>query len=77
MRVIAICDFHDNQKDVDRKRGEEFVVTRDRYEQINAIGMEKIGGPLVEISADDPEPKQTPEKRASAAKTARKKKASK
>lgn len=74
MRVIARFDFHDNLKDVDRRKGEEFVVTQERYDEINAIGQEKIGEDIVAITAADPEPaKQTPEKRASAAKSARKK----
>ena len=77
MRVIAKYDFHDNLMDVDRKRGEEFIVTRERYEEINAVGMEKIGSPIVEITYDDPEPKMTPKKRASSAKAARKKKEAK
>ena len=73
MRVVTLRDFHDNLKDVDRKRGEVFIVTRERFEQINSIGMEKTGANLVAESADGPKPtKQTPEKRASAAKSARK-----
>lgn len=48
MNVVTLENFHDNLNDVDRKRGEEFVVSRDRFEEINRIGVEKIGVPLVE-----------------------------
>lgn len=73
MRVIAQHDFHDNLKNIDRKRGEEFIVTRERFEQINEVGMEKLGGPLVIETAADPAPaKQTPEKRAASRKRAAK-----
>lgn len=56
MNVVALVDFHDNLKDVDRKRGEAFVVSRERFEQINATGVEKIGAPLVEEAASEAEP---------------------
>ena len=48
MNVVTLVDFHDNLKDVDRKRGEQFVVSRERFEEINAVGMSKIGKPIVE-----------------------------
>ena len=48
MNVKALVDFHDNLKDVDRKAGEVFIVTKKRFEEINAIGMEKIEAPIVE-----------------------------
>jgi len=64
MNVVTLVDFHDNLRDLDRKRGEVFVVSRERFEEINSIGMEKIGKPLV--GAAEPE-KQTPEARASKA----------
>ena len=68
MRVIALVDFHDNAKDVERKRGEEFVVSRERFEEINRIGEEKIGEPLVRVSEHEPAPaKETPESRAAKA----------
>ena len=69
MNVIALIDFHDNLRDVDRKAGEEFVVSRERYEQINSIGMEKIGAPIVKETASKPATvgKQTPESRAAKA----------
>ena len=68
MRVTALIDFHDNAKNVERKRGEEFVVSRERFDEINRIGEEKIGGPIVKESAKEPSPsKQTPEARAAKA----------
>jgi hypothetical protein len=74
MNVKALVDFHDNLRDVDRKAGEEFVVTRERYEEINAIGAEKIGAPIVEEVVRTAEAKgvQTPEKRAKRARRPRK-----
>ena len=65
MYVIALVDFHDNLKGVQRKRGEEFVVTKERFAEINEVGAEKIGGPIVEETRREPAPaKQTPESRA-------------
>jgi len=65
MNVIALVDFHDNLKNCDRRRGEEFVVTKERFEQINAVGAEKIGGPIVEEVRREPAPaKESPESRA-------------
>ena len=69
MYVTALVDFHENLKGVDRKRGDMFVVTKSRFEEINAVGMERIGAPIVEASAETtPESraagKQTPESRA-------------
>lgn len=65
MRVKANVDFHDNLKDVDRKAGEEFVVTRERFDEINAIGAEEIGAPIVdEVVSKAVASKQTPESRA-------------
>lgn len=61
MYVKAMVNFHDNLKDVDRKVGEQFTVSRERYEEINAIGMEKIGAPIVSAVQENP---QTPESRA-------------
>lgn len=65
MRVTVLLDFHDISKDVDRKAGEEYVVTKERFEEVNAIGMEKVGSPiLAESERTDPIGKQTPEARA-------------
>lgn len=77
MNVIALIDFHDNLRDVDRKAGEEFVVSRERFEQINAIGVEKIGAPLVREMEHSPAAvgKQTPESRAKKAPAKRRAKA--
>ncbi len=65
MYVTVLVDFQDLNKNVWRKRGEEFVVTKERFEEINSIGMEKIGAPIVEEVRREPAPqKQTPESRA-------------
>lgn len=65
MRVTVLMNFHDVAKGVDRKVGEEYVVTKERFEQVNAIGMEKVGSPiLAESERTDPVGKQTPESRA-------------
>ena len=71
MNVVTLVDFHDNSKDVDRKRGEQFVVTRERFEEINAVGMSAIGKPIV----GEVETKATPEQRAAKARSKRAKKA--
>lgn len=67
MNVVTLIDFHDNAKDVDRKRGEQFVVSRERFEEINRIGNEKIGRDLVGEAAA----KQAPEDRAAKARAKR------
>lgn len=68
MRVTALVDFHDNAKDVDRKRGEEFVVSSERFEEINRIGMEKFNLVFVREIAHEPSSgKETPEERAAKA----------
>jgi len=64
MYVKALVDFHDNLKDVDRKSGEEFVVTKERFEQINEIGMNCINAPIVEEVPRIEQLKETPESRA-------------
>lgn len=67
MNVIVLEDFHDNLKGVDRKRGEQFVVSRERFDEINAVGQECIGRPIV----GEVEEKQAPEERAAKAKAKR------
>lgn len=66
MNVKALVNFHDNLRDIDRKAGEEFVVSRERYEEINRIGQEKAGIELVEEVVRTVEAKgaETPESRA-------------
>ncbi len=65
MRVTVLLDFHDLAKGVDRKVGEEYVVTKERFDEVNAIGMAKVGSPiLAESERTDPIGKQTPESRA-------------
>ena len=48
MVVKALIDFHDNLRDIDRKAGETFIVSKERFEEINAVGMEKVNHPIVE-----------------------------
>lgn len=48
MVVRALVDFHDNLRDIDRKAGETFIVSKERFAEINAVGMEKINHPIVE-----------------------------
>ena len=71
MNVIALVDFHDNLRDVDRKRGEEFVVTSERFAEINEKGLaSSYAGPFVEEIARDKAAqagKETPESRAAKA----------
>ena len=66
MNVKALVNFHDNLRDVDRKSGEEFVVSKDRYEEINRIAAETYGSPFVEEVVRTVEAKgaETPEGRA-------------
>ena len=48
MVVKALVDFKDNAKGVQRLAGETFIVSKARFAEINAVGMEKINKPLVE-----------------------------
>jgi hypothetical protein len=66
MNVVTLVDFRDNLRGVERKAGEEFVVTKERFEEINAVGLEKIGAPIVEevVRTAVAKGKQTPESRA-------------
>lgn len=65
MQVVALVDFHDNEKDVDRKAGEEFVVSQKRFDEINSVagnfGLKAIVGESVRTATAA---KQTPESRA-------------
>ena len=69
MNVVALVDFHDNLRDVDRRRGEEFVVTKERFAEINAVGMERINAPIVEevVRKETAKAVETPEARAAKA----------
>ena len=73
MNVKALVDFHDNLRDVDRKAGEEFVVSRERYEEIMRVG-QNYGIALVEEVVRTVEAKgaETPESRAKSKRRARK-----
>lgn len=68
MNVVAKVDFYDIQKGIARKSGEEFVVSRERFDEMNSVGYEKLGAPLVEeIARDAQVGKETPESRAAKA----------
>ena len=71
MNVVALVDFHDNLKGVDRKRGEEFVVSRERFDEINEAGYKSwFAGAFVEEVKREKlvqSGKQTPESRSKAA----------
>ena len=71
MNVIALVNFHDNERGVDRKKGEEFVVTRERFEAINSVaprhGLDAIVGEVVRTAEAPKAAKQTPESRAAKA----------
>ena len=69
MNVVTLVDFHDNAKDIDRKRGEQFVVSRERFDEINRIGNEKVGRDIV----GEVEQKSSPEDRAAKARSRRRK----
>ena len=58
MNVKTLYEFHDNLKGVRRKVGDEFVVSRERFAEINEAGMAQVGQPLVEMVPEEP---RTPE----------------
>lgn len=65
MNVKTLIPFFDRDKMVDREVGDEFVVTKARFDAINAVGEERIGKPLVEeVVTKAVAAKQTPESRA-------------
>ena len=74
MRAVVLVDFHDNKSKVDRKAGEEFVVSRERFEEINSIapkhGLKEIVGEVVRT--ETAVGKQSPESRAAKAAKSRK-----
>lgn len=76
MNVVALVDFHDNEKDVERLKGEEFAVTKERFEAINAVaprhGLDAIVGEVVRTAEAPKASKQTPESRAAKAPAKRK-----
>ena len=47
MNVVTLTTFDDYKKGVRRYPGEEFVVTKARFEEINRIAVEKTGAPFV------------------------------
>lgn len=47
MRATTLIQFDDKKAGLRRIVGEEFTVSRDRFDEINATGMAKIGKPLV------------------------------
>jgi len=78
MNVVALVDFHDNLRNVQRRAGEEFVVSKERFDEINAAGKRSwYNGPLVEevVRKETAKAVQTPESRAAAAPKRRARKA--
>lgn len=51
MKVRALMPFEDIKEHRDRDRGEEFTVSKERFQQINSAGF----GVLVEIVEDEAE----------------------
>ena len=48
MKIRVLKDFRDLKEDLDRKVGEEFIVNKERFEELN-IKLQKFGkGPWVE-----------------------------
>ena len=64
MYVKALVGFNDLNKNVWREAGDEFVVTKERFDEINKVGYAKINAPIVEEIAKVEAPKETPESRA-------------
>ena len=75
MNVVVITEFDDVKKGVRRYPGEEFVVSKERFDEINAVGMRKLNAPLVK-EKEEPKPEPEP-KPATAKKTATKPRARK
>ena len=61
MYVKALVDFHDNLKNVDRKRGEVFIATEERFAEINSVAPRHGLEAIVERVGEEPKPEQKPE----------------
>ena len=48
MQVTTLVQFDDKKAGVRRFPGDKFVVSKARFAEINSVGMEKIGKPIVE-----------------------------
>ena len=76
MNVVALVDFKDNEKNVQRLKGEEFTVTKERFEAINSVaprhGLDAIVAEVVRTAEAPKAAKQTPESRAAKAPAKRK-----
>ena len=63
MHVRTLVSFFDIKAGVDRRVGEEFIVDEGRFSQINAVGYEKVGAPLVDaVDRDEPKPEPAPKR---------------
>jgi len=48
MKVTTLVEFDDLKAGVRRFPGDMFVVSKERFAEINAVGKQKIGKPIVE-----------------------------
>lgn len=71
MNVVVITEFDDVKKGVRRYQGEEFVVSKERFDEINAVGMRRLNAPLVK-EKEAPKAEQKAEEKPAAKKPARK-----
>ena len=66
MYVKALVNFHDNLKNIDRKRDEVFIVTEERFAQINSVAPRHGLVAIVERVGDEkaePEKKEEPKRK--------------
>lgn len=56
MKVRALANFFDAKEEVDRNKGDEFEVTKERADAINEAGYGKLIE-VIEFDKADPEPK--------------------
>lgn len=74
MNVVVITEFDDVKKGVRRYPGEEFVVSKERFDEINAVGMRRLNAPLVkekEAPKEEPKAEAKPAAKKPARKTTR------
>ena len=58
MYVKALVNFHDNLKNVDRKAGEVFIASHERFDEINSVAPRHGLAAIVEEVQSEPAPKQ-------------------
>lgn len=52
--VVALSPFYDTKEGVNRSAGEEFEVTEERFDEINAAGKAQLGADLVNEIVKEP-----------------------